>query len=89
MIQVATTPHFKRSRNKYIKNSVKKAKQFLSALNAFRHNPSHPSLNVEKLINSDIWSMRINRSDWIFFAWINNETALLLEIGHHDMYRKV
>jgi len=89
MIQVISTTHFKRSRKRYTKNNIKRAKQYLSTLNLFRHNSTHVGLKVEKLMNSDMWSMRINKSDRIFFAWIDNNTALLLEIGLHDMYRKV
>lgn len=89
MTRIKLTKRFVNLHRKYTKYNKKNTLAVEKVLQLFVNNPSHPSLNVEKLINSGIWSMRINRSDRIFFAWINNETALLLEIGHHDMYRKV
>lgn len=89
MIDAISTPHFKRIRKKYVKNNLRRAQEYLFALNSFRHDPSHPGLNTEKLVNSETWSMRINRSDRIFFMWIDDTSILLLDIGPHDKYRKV
>lgn len=89
MVQIKLTKSFNKLHLKYTKHNKSKTLAVEKALTLFVNNPSHPSLNVEKLTHTNTWSMRLNRSDRIFFTWINNETALLLEIGPHDMYRKV
>ncbi len=89
MIKLKPTTHFERNRKKYVKKNILRAEKMLSILNIFRHSPSHPSLNLEKLINSDIWSIRLDRGDRLFFTWIDDQTALLLDIGKHDKYRTV
>ena len=89
MIKLKPTTHFERSRKKYVKKNVLRAEKILSTLQVFRKNPLHPSLNLEKLRNSDVWSMRLGRGDRLFFTWIGKETVLLLDIGTHDKYRTV
>jgi len=89
MITIQSSPHFERNRKKYVKKNALRAEKVLSTLNTFRHNPIHPGLNVEKLVNSDIWSIRLDRGDRIFFTWIDKNTALLLDIGVHDKYRTI
>lgn len=88
MIKINRSTHFNRNLKKYVKNNTKRAQAFLSTLNIFRHNFSNPGLNVEKLVNSETWSLRINRSDRIFFLWIDKNTVLLVDIGLHDKYKE-
>lgn len=52
-------------------------------------NPAYPSLNIEKLKNAqDIYTIRLNKGDRIFFLWKEENTALFIDIGKHDKYRK-
>ena len=89
MIKIQITSHFERSRKKYVKKNILRAEKILSTLNTFRHDPLHRGLNIEKLVNSNIYSLRLDRGDRIFFTWINKDTALLLDIGKHDKYKTV
>jgi len=43
---------------------------------------------MEKLKGSLYWTIRISLSNRIFFIWIDKKTALLIDIGPHDKYRK-
>ena len=74
------------------KHFVNKNKTNLDAikktLRLFLQNPSHPSLKMEKLKGSLYWTIRISLSNRIFFIWIDKKTALLIDIGQHDKYRK-
>lgn len=87
MIKIIRSPHLNRNLKKYVKKNTDRAEAVLSALNTFRHNPNNPGLNTEKLVNSEIWSMRINRGDRIFLVWIDKKTVLLVDIGPHDKYK--
>lgn len=88
-IKITTVPRFDRALEKYTKNNQLRKYQVKKTLKLFIQNPAHPSLNTELLKNSDLWTLRINKSDRIFFLWIeNNIHALLWDIGSHDKYKK-
>jgi len=89
MTKLRLSSHFLRAHRKYIKNNKKNNEAVKEALRTLVENPRHPGLNIEKLINSDVWSIRLSRGDRIFFTWINKDTALLLDIGKHDKYKTV
>lgn len=88
MIVLEYSNNFLDSRKKYLKGNPVKVEKVIKALTFFVNNPRHPSLNTEKLANSSVWTMRIDKGDRIFFAWKDDNTALLLDIGKHDKYRK-
>lgn len=88
MIEIKTTTRFEQSHKKFIKNNQLSEKAVSSALKKFIYNPDRPSLNLEKLKNSKFWTIRIDRSSRIFFIWIDVKTALLIDIGPHDKYRR-
>lgn len=88
-IQLTALPRYVRALAKYIKNSEKRKEEARRALKLFRESPSHPGLNTESLKNTDMWSIRVNKSDRIFFRWIEKNTHILLwDIGAHDKYKK-
>lgn len=88
MITIQKTKGYQRARNKFVLNNEKRGIALIKALDLFIHNPTNPSLNLEKLSGSKIWTIRIDKGNRIFFGWINNNTALFLDIGKHDKYRK-
>lgn len=87
MITIHRTSKYERERNKFIKNNLKNANALVKTLNKFSHNPAHPSLKLEKLDGTKVWTIRIDRGSRIFFSWIDKTTALFIDIGKHDKYR--
>ena len=77
MIIILKTSRYQKERNKFIKT-----------INKFVHNPIHPSLHLEKLGGTKLWTIRIDRGNRIFFTWVDEKKALLIDIGKHDKYRK-
>lgn len=88
-VKITTVPRFKRFLDKYTKNNSDRKEAVKKSLLLFMSNPLHPGLNVEAIKNSEFWSMRISKSDRIFFRWIEkNKHALLFDVGPHDKYRR-
>ena len=106
---------------RFVKNNRKNAEKVKKANKLFKDDLNHPSLNLEKLKGSKVWTIRIDRGNRIFFSWINESThdltvgvssldrtssdsakpttsqsgfyrdkttALFLDTGKHDKYRK-
>ncbi len=88
MISLQKTSKYQRERNKFVINSVSKTNALIKTLKIFVSNPRHPSLHLEKLSGSKIWTIRIDKGNRIFFYWIDEKTVLLLDIGPHDKYRR-
>jgi len=87
-MKITETAQFRKSYNKLNKILRNKAqKQF----KLFIENLFHPSLNTEKLEpkNSNIWSFRVDKHTRVIFTFLENENVLLLDIGSHDIYRKL
>lgn len=81
--------HFLSERKKYVKNNQQRFEDYKKAVSLLVLNPTHPSLNLEKLKNSKgVYTIRLNKSDRIFLVWKEENTALFLDIGKHDKYRK-
>ncbi len=88
MINVHKTSRYNRERDKFVRNNPKRASALIKTLDKFVHDPNYPSLNLEKLGGSRYWSIRIDRGNRIFFSWIDESTALFIDIGKHDKYRR-
>lgn len=57
----------------------------------FIKNLFHPSLHTEKLEpkHKNIWSFRIDKNHRAIFTFTEQETILLLDIGPHDIYKRM
>jgi mRNA-degrading endonuclease RelE of RelBE toxin-antitoxin system len=87
-MKITETAQFRKSFEKLDKVLKKKTqKQFKLFLN----NLFHPSLKTEKLEpkTSNIWSFRVDKSVRVIFTFLEKETILLLDIGAHNIYRKI
>jgi len=87
-MEIKLSSRYFRSLQKFVKNNNRNASNAKKAIKLFKKNTSHPSLNLEKLKDSNIWTIRIDKGSRIFFSWIDDKTALFLDIGKHDKYRK-
>lgn len=88
-IKIEYSSHFISERKKYVKNNLRRFNEYDKIVNLFIVNPVHPSLNLEKLKNAKgVWTIRLNKSDRIFFVWKNNNTVVFVAAGKHDKYRK-
>ncbi len=87
-MDINLTKRYLRVLERFVKNNQRNVENIKKALNLFKENPKHHSLNLEKLKSSRIWTIRIDRGNRIFFSWINKTTALFIDIGKHDKYRK-
>ena len=76
------------SRKKFLKNNPLLTQKVIRTLIKFKNKPSHPSLNLEKLVGSSVWSIRIDKRNRIFFRIVNKSTSILIDIGHHDKYKE-
>ncbi len=88
MIRILHSSRYLSSRKKFLRNNPGLLNKTTKAILLFAKNPKHPSLNTEKLKGATIWSIRIDKGDRIFFYWIDKKTALFIDIGKHDKYRK-
>jgi len=80
---------FDRSMRKFVKGNKKRALLVKKTLRLLLTNPRHPSLRLEKLQNSKIWTIRIDRGNRIFLVRINASALLLVDIGSHDKYKSI
>ena len=88
MINIQYSSRYLSSRKKFLSNNLDLLNKTIKAISLFVKNPRHPSLNLEKLKGSYIWTIRIDKGNRIFFSWIDKTTALFLDIGKHDKYRR-
>ncbi len=88
MIQLQYSLKYSSSRKKFLKNNQLLLDRTTKAIDLFVNDPKHPSLNLEKLKGSIYWTIRIDKASRIFFYWIDDSTALFIDIGKHDKYRK-
>lgn len=89
-MHITLSANYYHALKKFVANNKKNAQAIKKALTLFKENPNHPSLNLEKLQNTKgVYTVRlINKSDRIFFVWIEKNTVLFIDIGKHDKYRK-
>lgn len=88
MIKIEYSPKYLFSRKKFLKGDPALLNSTIKAISLFVTNPKHPSLNLEKLKGSSIWTIRIDKRNRIFFQWLDISTTLFLDIGKHDKYRR-
>ena len=89
MPRIHIDPQFEVAYRKYIKGNRLRSNQVAKAIKLLSSNPQHPSLNLEKLAHTQIWSVRVTKGDRIFLIWSKNQAvAILFWLGKHDSYRK-
>ncbi len=90
MPRVSLTKQFQKERKKWARGKNKREEQLQRAFLLFTQNPKHPSLNLEKLSGSEIWTIRVDRGNRLFFVWADEEDiAIFFFVGHHDTYRTI
>ena len=72
----------------FIKGNKRNLENTQKALKLLKASPNHPSLHLEKLTGSKIWTIRVDKGNRIFFHFIDKNIALLVDIGKHDKYRR-
>ena len=81
---------FTKSVRKFTKNNQSRSQAVKKALHLFQANPKHPSLNTEKLSGADIWSIRVDRGNRLFFVWSEtNDLVIFFLAGKHDAYKNM
>lgn len=80
--------YFLAKRKKFVHNNRKRFEDYAKTTRLFLSNYSHPSLRIEKLKGQDVWTIRLNQKDRIFFIWKNKTTVMFIDIGKHDKYKK-
>lgn len=88
MPKIEVSKKFERERKKIIKKNVQIAKRIVKSLVLFSENISHPSLNLEKLIGTYFWTIRVDDRYRIFLIWKDKNTVILIDVGEHDKYRR-
>ena len=88
VIKIQYSPKYLSERKKFLKSNSKLLIKTIKAIDRFSSDPTHPSLNLEKLKGSKVWTIRIDKGNRIFFCWVDKETALFIDIGKHDKYRR-
>ena len=88
MIKIKYSSRYLSSRKKFLSKNLDLFNKTIKAISLFVKNPRYPSLNLEKLKGSHIWTIRIDKGNRIFFSWIDKTTVLFLDIGKHDKYKR-
>lgn len=78
------SPTYLLERKKFLKHNSHLFQKTVKALSLLSLNPRHPSLHLEKLSGSEIWTVRIDRGNRLFFSFLDDKTILLLDIVKHD-----
>lgn len=88
MIELKYSSKYLTERKKFLRNNSELLDKTIKALSIFVKNPKHPGLKLEKLKGSRVWTIRIDKGNRIFLFWLDKSTALLIDIGKHDKYRR-
>jgi len=78
---------FSRGIRKFAKNDIERTGAVKKTLRLFQQNPAHPSLRTEKLSGGEIWTIRVDKGNRLFFTWGEGDTAVFFWVGSHDAYR--
>jgi len=87
-MHIRLSASYYRALRKFLKGNKRNVTKAQKAIEIFKKNPNHPSLNLEKLSGSKVWTIRIDKGNRIFLYWIDKSTALFIDIGKHDKYRR-
>lgn len=86
-MEVQFTPSFIRQLKKLPKALQQEA---VEKINLFKQDPQHAMLKTHKLKGKlkDRYSFSVNYQTRIVFRHLNKNTAVLLAVGDHDVYKK-
>ncbi len=88
MPAVFISSRFENARKKFVRRNKTLAIKVRETLERFAQNPQHPSLHLEKLINTKYWTIRIDQANRLFFFWSDTgDTAIFFFVGPHDSYK--
>lgn len=90
MPKIHLRPSFNKAYAKFTKHDQKRIQTIDKTLLLFEKNPKHQSLHIEKLSGSNIWTIRIDRGNRLFFVWSSQgDIAVFFFVGPHDSYRTI
>ena len=90
MPKINFAPSFVAAYKKFTKRNPKRIQAIDRIFKFFASNPKHPSLHIEKLSGGEIWTIRLDRGNRLFFIWADKDnTAIFFFVGPHDSYQKM
>ncbi len=90
MPKIHLDPSFEKSYKDFVFGNEARQKKVDKVLRLFKKDPKHPSLNTEKLSHGDVWTIRVDIKNRLFFVWNpRGDTAIFFMVGKHDLYKKV
>jgi mRNA-degrading endonuclease RelE of RelBE toxin-antitoxin system len=85
--EILFSSRFKKS---FSKLQDKEKKIFYEKLSLFIENHRHPSLRTKKIKGSEIlFESSINMSIRVIWAYQDEKLILMLDIGHHDILKRL
>lgn len=87
-MKISESSRYQQAFKVFVKGDRKKAEALKKTLTLLKHNPRHPGLHSEKLKNSELWTVRIDRGNRLFFIWKDKSVIVLVDVGKHDKYKK-
>lgn len=85
--EILFSSRFKKS---FSKLQDKEKKIFYEKLSLFIENHRHPSLRTKKIKGSEIlFESSINMSIRVIWTYQNENLILMLDIGHHDILKRL
>ena len=85
--EILFSSRFKKS---FDKLQTKEKKVFYKKLSLFIENHKHPSLRTKKIKGSDIlFESSINMSIRVIWSYKDDKMILMLDIGHHDILKRL
>ncbi len=83
-------PSYVAAYKKFTKRDARRVIQIDNAITYFGTDPDHPSLHLERLSGTALWTIRVNRGTRMFFTWSESgDTAIFFFVGPHDTYRRI
>jgi Txe/YoeB family toxin of Txe-Axe toxin-antitoxin module len=90
MPKIHYDPSFLSSYKQFIRRNAKLRQRINQKLLIFEKNPSHPSFHIEKLVHTEVWSIRLDKGNRLFFFWNKTkDTAIFFFVGSHDAYKTI
>ena len=85
--EILLSSRFKKS---FDKLQITEKKTFYKKLSLFIENHKHPSLRTKKIKGSEIlFESSINMSIRVIWTYKNDKIILMLDIGHHDILKRL